>query len=216
MVGFRSWFWLVAQNFRKVMGTYECQMAFCECKWGRCSTWRWCRHVNSTCCNQTFCWTFCTQQWGHKNLAGLHTLLCPSCQRWWWPLSFWGEGYKGYEECKGWVQRQGYKGESALGHKGWVWRVQQWKGARAWWWKGTRVKSGGVYIIHITLHVRGGGNTSCPWEGCKGHKSWAQRAWSMLGTKGAKARLCTIRTHKPPGETFTAWYLEIWLRDVML
>ena len=68
-------FGFLAQNVGPMVGTYECHLLFCECRWGGGCSWRWWGHLNTTHYNQIY-WTFCTHRWwGPKNLV--QTALTP-------------------------------------------------------------------------------------------------------------------------------------------
>ena len=64
------------------MGTHECHLLFCECRWGVVVLWGSSRDTSTLHVVIELIWTFCTQEWcGHKSLVFnclQHTLFpCP-------------------------------------------------------------------------------------------------------------------------------------------
>ena len=63
----------LSEKFGRMVGTYECHLLLCECRWGGDSTWRW---WDTSTLHYVIEIVFCDLVWwGHKNLV--YTVLKP-------------------------------------------------------------------------------------------------------------------------------------------
>ena len=119
----------LTQNFGPAVGTYECYLPFCECRWGGGSTWRWWGHLNTRCCNQTWLPSHpCTIM---PFMVGTIRLSGTGKPSWYLVIVTSGERVQGWEGTK----MKGQEGARVGGHK--AERVQGQEGTRL---RGHKVK----------------------------------------------------------------------------